>query len=222
VNLTFTSPADHGLLQALKLVKSPGVAIEFGMGTGRNLRECAKKGFDCTGYDVNDWVVEQVREQFDKYGIRAKVLNQDVLDINFQRSSLTVAIVGTTIFWPKSIVESFLKKLWVAIKPNGILHIEFATPKDGTHKSEFLEYMCAPIPGSPNSYCHSSVYCGYCDEHPGVLGASYWQYSEIVGLLNRLGKWQSIARKVDDWHQVFTDGSTLFRSFDRVTVKKVS
>lgn len=225
MSLTFDSPADTGLLKALALstICKGGMAREFGSGSARNLRACSRLGYEAVGYDVNPDVVEQALLCIDREALAAKVLCEDVLTLTLAPKSISVAIVGTTVYWPKSVVNTFLASLWRAINVNGILHIEFTTPRDGAYESEFCVYTCFPYPeaGYTNSFAH---YCGYpCNlNHPGVIGASFWESDEVTATLSKLGKWELIHRSLDEWQQTFEDDAPMLRSFERVTVQKTS
>lgn len=225
MRLNCSSPADEGILLALKdsTIHKSGSAVELGAGTARNLSACAMAGYKSTGYDIAPWFVTRTNRSFKRRHIPAEILECDVQTLKFAENSLSVAILGTPIYWPKSVLSDYLERLWCALTIGGILHLEFATLRDGNTTSDFCIYTCFPFPedGFENSYGH---YCG-CNcayDHPGVLGASFWEDDEPLEFLRRFGTWRFIHKELREWSQFRGQGEPrLPRSFELVTIQKI-
>ena len=225
--MTFESPPDEGILAAFELpnLDATGLACEFGTGTARNLREFARRGFRAIGYDIASWAVEAAQAKIAEEGLVAPVLQQDVLELELTPNTLSAAILGTAIYWPKSQVFRYLDSLSAAVRRNGILHLEFATPQDSAYTSDFFLKYCWPYEeqGYDNSFLHR---CGYiCAlDHPGVIGSSFWTYDDISKVVAYLEHWKVVHYQIAQLVQTNvedTDHAGLFRSFERVTLQKM-
>ncbi len=212
---------DDGIILAAKLPNLPtcGLVHEYGCGTARNAGNFAKLyPGNCFGFDLNPEFVKR------KNGV--KILQENALEKKVEENSLAVAIIGLTIFLPKSVFMGFLNKVWAGIKSGGILHIEFAMVDDHAYGDEFFYYTCSQFPDDPpytNSFFH---YCGYAScqfDHPGVMGASFWEVDEITELLSNTGENTTVCRQNRKWVQKIRYSSyveKLQRSFHEATVQK--
>ena len=232
--MDINSSPDVGVIKALALSNLPltGKAYEFGCGTARNLSAVAKKfPSRSVGFELEPSMIDSAKERIKQRHVKATIVYQDVLKKTLRSNTVSFAIVGTAIYWPKSVVVKFLNSLWAALLVNGVLHIEFSTPKDSVLKSDFVRYTCLPYPdeGYQNSFGH---YCGYdcMMDHPGVIGASFWTKDEVHQVLGSLGGIRYVHQHLRAWNQKTTEidpdtgkktQEKTFRSFYVVTIQKV-
>ena len=226
--MDFNSPPDEGLLRALALQNLPeGRVLDVGFGTARNLAAAAERfpGL-ALGLELNLLALELAEQRRADGLLKAEVRLQNALEVSFEERSLAIAIVSIAISLPKGVFEEFLQRVWNALKPRGILHLDFATLSDGYRDTDFFIYTCGQFPekGREGSYHH---YCGSdtCQmEHPGVYGASFWNPEEADQLLKSMGPGRKIFGKTREWTQKITgptgDFEDMLRSFYYLTWQK--
>jgi len=100
--------------------KTPGTALEVGMGQGRNTIAMARLGWDVTGIDISDEGIRQAVAEAKKQNvnIHAIVASADDFDYGSGRYDLIYAT------FEHQIVTRNADKLVPALKPDGMLVIE--------------------------------------------------------------------------------------------------
>jgi SAM-dependent methyltransferase len=68
-----------------KLSLSSGISvIDIGCGTGRHSIEFAKRGYNVTGIDISDKMLDVAREKIKKEGLRANFIHKDATNFTFE------------------------------------------------------------------------------------------------------------------------------------------
>ena len=100
--------------------KTPGTALEIGMGQGRNTIAMARLGWDVTGIDISDEGIRQALAEAKKQNvnIHAVLASADDFDYGTGRYDLIYAT------FMQQIVTKNADKLIPALKPGGMIIIE--------------------------------------------------------------------------------------------------
>ena len=100
--------------------KSPGTALEIGMGQGRNSIAMARLGWDVTGIDISDEGIRQALSEAKKQNvnIRTVLSDADKFDYGNNRYDLIYAT------FMQQIVTNNAGKIVPALKPDGMVVIE--------------------------------------------------------------------------------------------------
>lgn len=100
--------------------RTPGKALDIGMGQGRNSLFLAALGWEVTGFDISDVAVKQAQETAQKRGLKidAKVGDVDKFDYGKDRYDLIVGM------YMHEYLNRNAKKVVAALKPGGILVVE--------------------------------------------------------------------------------------------------
>src|SRR3984893_909129 len=111
---TFTRQPNAFLLRSVQ-GKTPGTALEIGMGQGRNTIAMARLGWDVTGIDISDEGIRQAVAEAKKQNvnIHAIVASADDFDYGSGRYDLIYAT------FEHQIVTNNADKLVPALKPGG-------------------------------------------------------------------------------------------------------
>ena len=116
---TFIRQPNAFLLKSVQ-GKTPGTALEIGMGQGRNTIAMARLGWDVTGIDISDEGIRQAVAEAKKQNanIHAIVASADDFDYGSGRYDLIYAT------FEHQIVTNNADKLVPALKPGGMVVIE--------------------------------------------------------------------------------------------------
>jgi len=116
---TFNRQPNAFLLKSVQ-GKTPGTALEIGMGQGRNTIAMARLGWDVTGIDISDEGIRQAVAEAKKQNvnIHAIVASADDFDYGSERYDLIYAT------FEHQIVTRNADKLVPALKPGGMIVIE--------------------------------------------------------------------------------------------------
>src|SRR5437879_1783526 len=97
--------------------KTPGMALEIGMGQGRNTIAMARLGWDVTGIDISDEGIRQAAAEAKKQNvnIRAILASADDFDYGNARYDLIYAT------FEHQIVTDNAAKIVAALKPGGMV-----------------------------------------------------------------------------------------------------
>jgi SAM-dependent methyltransferase len=108
-------PAPNAFLQKVVADKTPGTALDVGMGQGRNTLMLAEHGWDVTGFDISDVAVNQARAEAERRGLKINaVLTEGAFDQGSDRWDLYVCMYGCG---PNETV-------FRAMKPGGLFVLE--------------------------------------------------------------------------------------------------
>ena len=127
------STAPSPLLMAAIEGRSPGRALDVGMGQGRNAVALALRGWDVTGIDVSDegLAVSKANAALAGVTLTAVHASDGQFDYGNDRWDLIAIIYG-----PGSATdERFAQRLYQSLKPGGLVVVEsFASPKEAARR----------------------------------------------------------------------------------------
>lgn len=100
--------------------RTPGKALDIGMGQGRNALFLAALGWEVTGFDISEVAIRQAREAAEKRGLRidARVDDVDKFDYGKERYDLIVGM------YMHEYLNRNAAKVVAALKPGGLLVVE--------------------------------------------------------------------------------------------------
>jgi SAM-dependent methyltransferase len=100
--------------------RTPGTALDIGIGEGRNALFLATQGWEVTGFDISDIGVTLAREAAQKRGLRLEAVVEDAdhFDYGRQRWDLVVGM------YMHAVMTRNAEKIIDALKPGGILVVE--------------------------------------------------------------------------------------------------
>jgi ubiquinone/menaquinone biosynthesis C-methylase UbiE len=116
---TFNRQPNAFLLKSVQ-GKTPGTALEIGMGQGRNTIAMARLGWDVTGIDISDEGIRQALAEAKRQNvnIHAIVASADDFDYGSSRYDLIYAT------FEHQIVTGNADKIVPALKPGGMIVVE--------------------------------------------------------------------------------------------------
>lgn len=100
--------------------RTPGTALDVGMGRGRNTLYLASQGWNTTGVDISDEGVRMAREEATRAGLSFAAIVQDfdAFDVGAAKWDLIAGI------YMGDIMITHAARLVAALKPGGLLVIE--------------------------------------------------------------------------------------------------
>jgi SAM-dependent methyltransferase len=108
--------------------RRPGLALDVGMGQGRNAVALAQQGWQVTGFDISDEGLALAKAGAAQAGVSIEAVRarDDQFDYGVAKWDLIAVIYG-----PGSIADArFVERLHSALKPGGIVVVEsFASPR---------------------------------------------------------------------------------------------
>jgi len=113
------SEANQFLVQVVRELK-PGVALDIGMGVGRNALFLGREGWTVTGVDISDVAVQKVREQAEAGKLRLTAVREDMFKFDYGRDRYDM-VVFTYMTGER---QGMADKITDALKPGGLLVIE--------------------------------------------------------------------------------------------------
>ncbi len=98
--------------------RRPGVALDLGMGQGRNALYLAQRGWSVTGVDISDVGLAQARQQAQKLGVQlnAVLQNADTFDFGKEKWDLVVSL-----YFPP---RPYASRIRAGLKAGGIVVVE--------------------------------------------------------------------------------------------------
>jgi len=100
--------------------RTPGKALDIGMGQGRNSLFLAALGWDVTGFDISEIGVKQARAEAQKRGLKINAQVGDVDKFNYGKARYDL-VVG---MYMHEYLTRNAKKVMDSLKPGGILVVE--------------------------------------------------------------------------------------------------
>ena len=100
--------------------RTPGTALDIGVGDGRNALFLSSQGWDVTGFDISDVAVKMTRDTAQKRGLKLTALIDDAdrFDYGRQRWDLVVGM------YMHEVITRNAQKIADSLKPRGLLVIE--------------------------------------------------------------------------------------------------
>ena len=111
--------ANQFLVQVVRELK-PGVALDIGMGVGRNALFLGRAGWTVTGVDISDVAVQKAREQAEAAKLPLTAVREDMFKYDYGRDRYDL-VVFTYMGGER---EGMADKITDALKPGGLLVIE--------------------------------------------------------------------------------------------------
>lgn len=109
--------------------RTPGIALDIGMGQGRNAVFLATRGYDVTGVDVSDVAVEQARANARARNVRLNAVRSDVDAFDLGKERWDVITSFYMHAWHRRSATDIPTRIYEALRPGGLLAIEgFAEP----------------------------------------------------------------------------------------------
>lgn len=109
--------------------RSPGRALDAGMGQGRNSVYLALKGWDVTGFDISDGGLAVARKNAEKAGVKLTAIQKSERDFDYGESQWDLMLFSYVPFPVAD--EQYVDRLYRAMRPGGLIVIEsFASNTD--------------------------------------------------------------------------------------------
>lgn len=117
--------------------RTPGTALDIGMGQGRNSVYLAARGWDVTGFDPSGEGVRMARSNAERANvkIRALVARDDEFDYGSDRWDLIVMT------YVRDLTKGDAERFWKSLKPGGILVYENGADESNSVLGAFLGYQ---------------------------------------------------------------------------------
>jgi 2-polyprenyl-3-methyl-5-hydroxy-6-metoxy-1,4-benzoquinol methylase len=112
-------PHNKFLAETIK-EKTPGKALDIGIGEGRNAIFLASQGWEVTGFDISDVGVKLTRAAAQKRGVKVEALVEDAdrFDYGRQRWDLVLGM------YMHAVITRNAEKIIDSLKPGGIIVVE--------------------------------------------------------------------------------------------------
>jgi len=113
--------------------RTPGRALDVGMGQGRNSVFLAKRGWDVTGYDISDEGLAVARKSAEAAGVKLNA----VLDSHqkFNYGSNRWDLIAIIYVWAPVTKTDYVQRLYNALRPEGLVVIEHVAEDKGRRAS---------------------------------------------------------------------------------------
>src|SRR5713226_2173997 len=116
---TFNRQPNAFLLRSVQ-GKTPGIALEIGMGQGRNTIAMARVGWDVTGIDISDEGIRQAVAEAKKQNVNIHAILASADDFDYGRARYDLVYAT----FEHQIVTDNAPKIVAALKPDGMVVIE--------------------------------------------------------------------------------------------------
>lgn len=124
----------------------PGVALDVGMGNGRNAIYLARKGWKVTGVDISQAAVKQAQAEAAKLKVDMEARAGDVERMDIGRDKYDLIICMYVHMVPIRNAKKFMD----ALKPGGVLIVE-------GHHAEAQAMGLRPVSGGPPGYMNNQL-----------------------------------------------------------------
>ncbi len=108
--------------------------LEVGCGAGNNLWFAAREGFDVSGIDASEPVIDHARKWFDAEGLNADLRVADFTALPFEDASFDLVIERAGFSQaPKPVVKRAVQEVARVLVPGGALHSEIYSDRATAH-----------------------------------------------------------------------------------------
>ena len=115
----FNKPTDN-IDDFLKLIVEKGKILDAGCGTGVDVAYMASKGFEVTGVDLSEKMLNIAREN----NPNTNFIKGDIRQLNFEPNTYDGIIASfSLIHVPKKDIDTTVENFYEFLKPNGIIYI---------------------------------------------------------------------------------------------------
>jgi SAM-dependent methyltransferase len=127
------------LLQYAILGRKPGLAVDLGMGEGRNAVFLAEKGWQVTGVDISSEAVKQANARAAAAHVAIEAITDDLDHYEIGRAKWDLIVLLYMHAWFHQSKHNVPEMLAAALKPGGLLVIEgYAGDKGDFQSNELL------------------------------------------------------------------------------------
>lgn len=117
----FNQQPNGTLMKAIEN-RTPGKALDAGMGQGRNTVFLALKGWQATGFDVSDEGLKIAQDNARKAGVTIETLQQSERGFDYGKSQWDLILFS---YVPFPLVDpAYVERLRAALRPGGLIVIE--------------------------------------------------------------------------------------------------
>lgn len=102
--------------------RSPGRALDAGMGQGRNAVFLALKGWDVTGFDVSDAGLAVARKNAEKAGVTIKALQTSEKTFDYGTSKWDLVLFSYVPFPIED--QAYVDRIYRSVRPGGLVVVE--------------------------------------------------------------------------------------------------
>ena len=125
---TTNSDIRPDLLQAIKLIKAPKIAIDCGCGAGSNIEHLSKQGFTVYGYDIENESISRCKNRFRNN--KNVILSRDSFNtFSYPKASLVLAD-ASLFFCPENEFDEVWQKIHECLFTDGVFCGSFPGPYD--------------------------------------------------------------------------------------------
>lgn len=122
-NSEFNHQPSRLLVEAIR-ERKPGVALDLGMGEGRNAIYLAQQGWQVTGVDLSDVGISQAKKHAARVGVNVSAVLDGLDHYDFGRNRWDLIILFYMHAWYHEAKPRSTERLIDALKPGGLLVIE--------------------------------------------------------------------------------------------------
>lgn len=142
----FASTPNEFMIGAVKGLK-PGLALDVGMGQGRNAVELARQGWTVTGFDLSGEAVAAAARNAKAAGVQITPLKGDYASFNFGQETWDLILM--TYAWAPVSEPAFIEKIRSSLKPGGLVVFEHFL---NTPERRYAPMIQAVPPGALQEY----------------------------------------------------------------------
>jgi SAM-dependent methyltransferase len=140
-----TAPSEF-LIGALKGLK-PGLALDAGMGQGRNAVELARQGWTVTGFDLSREAVAAAARNAKAAGVQINPVKSEYGTFDFGQETWDLIVM--TFAWAPVADPNFVEKIRTSLKPGGLVVFEHFV---NTPERQYAPMIQAVPPGALRDY----------------------------------------------------------------------
>ena len=120
--------------------RKPGLAVDLGMGEGRNAVYLARQGWQVTGVDQSDVAVAQAKKRAMDVGVKLDAVVDDLDHFDLGRGRWDLVVLMYVHAWYRGAKPQSVQRIVEALKPGGVVVIEgFAgNERYAFHSNELL------------------------------------------------------------------------------------
>lgn len=109
----------NSFLVAMIQGRSPGTALDVGMGQGRNALWLAARGWDVTGFDISDVAIAEAEREAHRRKLKLTALQSGYQNFNYGEEKWDLIVLSY--FFPRDLPA----RLFDAIRPGGLVLVEY-------------------------------------------------------------------------------------------------
>ncbi|HXN49669.1 MAG TPA: class I SAM-dependent methyltransferase [Bryobacteraceae bacterium] len=119
----FNRSPNQMLVEAIR-ERKPGLAVDLGMGEGRNAVYLAQQGWQVTGVDQSDVAVGQAKKRALEAGVKLDAVVDDLDHFDLGRGKWDLVVLMYVHAWYRGAKPRSVQRIVEALKPGGLVVIE--------------------------------------------------------------------------------------------------